>query len=300
MSIGFPVSGADGNGTSASDMRKIVSSHWASLGVISGAGVSTSSSGLTYAVAAGTAVASRGTSYGAVEFLVPAGTITTDAGPASGSRLDVVWAKPNDPSQGDANADVVLGVTKGAVASAPSKPAIPTGAVELRTFLVPQGATKTSQAGVSGWAPQAVSQGGALGVIHQDLDTWNTHGDPAARIMGNGSFNLDTRSQIVFEIFSCISGKDGGDGSVVYEFILDGQVIGATERSYHQWWDTSTFTVVRNVDAGAHSVAYRRRNWQGNGFVQHYGLSGPDDDPDGPKFMYSGTWFGVRHLGVAR
>ncbi|KAB1659017.1 hypothetical protein [Pseudoclavibacter sp. CFCC 11306] len=299
MSIGFPVADGSGNGTSASDMRKIVSSHWASHGVIGGAGVSTSSSGLTYNVAAGTAVASRGTSYGVVEFLVPAGSVTTDAGPSSGSRIDVVWAKPNDPSQGDANADVVLGVTKGAAASTPSKPTIPTGAVELRTFLVPQGASKTSQATVSGSVNYAIPYGASLGVLHSAVNAYDGKADESTTTWhteGNGSFYLPVDSRVRLEMWMCLSSRQGGSsvddpnkGSINFNFNVDGQAVFQTEIGYSTVWETKYMSVELELPAGPHSVSYATKMAWGWTAWYHYGAGAA-----------IGRRFVVTHLGVAK
>lgn len=300
MSVGFPIADGGGDGTSVSDMRKIVSAHWASFGVISGAAVSTSSSGLTYNVAAGTAVASRGTAYGAVEFLVPAGSVATDAGPASGSRLDVVWAKPNDPSQGDANADVVLGVTKGSASTGtPSKPTIPTGAVELRTFLVPQGASKTSQATVSGSADYAIPYGASLGVLHDDQNTWNGQADQSTtkwHTEGNGSFYLPVDSRVRMEMWMCLSSREGGSsvddpnkGSINFNFNVDGQAVFETEIGYSTVWETKYMPFELELSAGWHSVSYATKMAWGWTAWYHYGAGAA-----------IGRRFVVTHLGVAK
>lgn len=58
------------------------------------------------------------------------------AAPASNSRIDVIWVKHNDNTTGDATSTPTFGVTAGAAAASPTKPAIPTGALELGTLRV--------------------------------------------------------------------------------------------------------------------------------------------------------------------
>ncbi len=66
------------------------------------------------------------------------------AAPASNSRIDVIWVKHNDDTTGDANALPVFGVTAGVAAASPTKPAIPTGALELATLRIYSGTTATN------------------------------------------------------------------------------------------------------------------------------------------------------------
>lgn len=292
MSIGFPIAGPDGIGTTPADARLIWSSHWASTGVISGGAVSTSSTGLTYSVASGVAVGSRGTSYGAVEFLIPSGTVTTTAGPSSGSRIDVVYALPQDPSQGDASADVVLGVVNGAAASSPTKPAIPTGAVELRAFSVPQGATKTSQASTFGMVKYAIPFGGTMGVLHKWVDQANGLANQNLLTLGSGVINLPTNRLVEFQIMPTISTNTGNyDGVCLYRVLLDDTAIASFEIMYREHWETRFLSLPFTVSAGTHTVAYQRYKRSGSDFYHHYGTQNGE--------TYLGTIFQVIDRGVA-
>lgn len=64
------------------------------------------------------------------------------------SRIDVVYVKHNDDTTGDADPFPIFGVVKGDAAASPIKKAIPTGAIELATILLPAGVTATNSAGV--------------------------------------------------------------------------------------------------------------------------------------------------------
>ena len=66
------------------------------------------------------------------------------AAPASNSRITVIWVKHNDNTTGDANSLPVFGTTDGAAAAIPTKPAIPTGALELATLRVYSGTTASN------------------------------------------------------------------------------------------------------------------------------------------------------------
>lgn len=117
------------------------------VGVIGGANafiVSTLAT-MNVAIAAAEFATSRGKADG-VSIFTNDGTVNVAiaAAPASNSRIDVIWVKHNDDTQGDANALPVFGVTAGTAAASPTKPAIPTGALELATLRVYAGTTATN------------------------------------------------------------------------------------------------------------------------------------------------------------
>lgn len=97
-------------------------------------------------------VTSRRASDGAVIFTNDGATaVPIEAAPPANSRIDVVYVKHNDDSDGngDANASPVFGVSKGTAAASPTKPSVPTGGLELATVTVPAGATSMSSSGVA-------------------------------------------------------------------------------------------------------------------------------------------------------
>lgn len=97
---------------------------------------------MNVAVAAADFVTTKGTADG-VAIFTNDGTVNVPiaAAPASNSRIDVIWVKHNDNTTGDANSTPTFGVTAGAAAASPTKPAIPTGALELATLRVYAGTT---------------------------------------------------------------------------------------------------------------------------------------------------------------
>lgn len=97
---------------------------------------------MAVAVAAADFVTSKGVADG-VAIFGNDGTVNVPitAAPASNSRIDVIWVKHNDNTTGDANSTPIFGVTNGVAAASPTKPAIPTGALELATLRVYSGTT---------------------------------------------------------------------------------------------------------------------------------------------------------------
>jgi hypothetical protein len=74
-------------------------------------------------------------------------SVTINAAPGSNSRITVIWVKQNDNTTGDANSTPVFGTTDGSAAASPTKPAIPTGALELATLRVYAGSTASNGGG---------------------------------------------------------------------------------------------------------------------------------------------------------
>lgn len=114
-------------------------------------GVITGTSSMNVTIPDGAAFAlSRSASDGVVVVTnVGAATVTLDTAPSSNSRIDVVWIKQNDSTQGDATSVAVFGKTTGTAAASPSVPSIPSGAMSLAQITVPAGVTSTNASGVS-------------------------------------------------------------------------------------------------------------------------------------------------------
>lgn len=75
--------------------------------------------------------------------------IATDPAPGANSRYDLIWVRQHIPAAdagGDADVQLVWGVTKGTVAASPTKPfgSVPTGALVLGSCLVTAGAGATN------------------------------------------------------------------------------------------------------------------------------------------------------------
>lgn len=100
---------------------------------------------MTVNVVAAPIVASKGVGDGAVVYAND-GTVavTIPAAPGSNSRIDVIWTRHPDDTTGDASSAPIFGVTSGGAAASPTKPAIPTGAVELATLRIYAGTTATN------------------------------------------------------------------------------------------------------------------------------------------------------------
>lgn len=255
--IGIPAwNGESGRqGTSMQDIRLALQGLFHSFGVLRGATVTTSPTALVYHVSAGVGVLQRSTAYGAVIFPIPAGSPATTPGPSSGTRTDIVWAAQHDPSQGDTDGNVVLGVGQ----------TLPVGAIELARFTVPAGMTTTSQATRSGSQVFAIPYGASMGTLVSVVDTFSgvppvAQQNPAtAPWRGTSSFTLPTDREVELSLSVPMQSQDGNrDGALVMQFQIDGQAVYEKQEAYStSRWDTPEARYVFQLSAGTHTVAYK-------------------------------------------
>lgn len=184
---------AKSQGVSPQVHRHIISAQWASDGIIQGLTV-TGGTGLTYTVSAGTALIQPDGQKGeAVLAYWPGGaTPAVAAGNAGLSRYDVIWLRAHDLDKGDADNQVVLGVTQGTPAADPDVPLdqVPSDVVRLAAMLVPAGMTQTKSCSTDGAERYAMPYGASKGLIARNVRNYE---GPAN--MGDGGkdyFEQDT------------------------------------------------------------------------------------------------------------
>lgn len=152
----------------------------ARTGVMHGAGSTalvtgtTATAPMTVSIAPHQWVTSRGNANGPyVGSLAAAQTVTIGAAPGSGTRVDVVYVKQNDPTPGvptpdtsPATAQPIYGVLAGTVGAGKPSLASIVGAEELATVSVSAGATKTTDGTVliTNTARQVVARGAEIPV----------------------------------------------------------------------------------------------------------------------------------------
>lgn len=284
-------------GRTALDDRLLVRAEFHNLGIVMGCAVGTSSSAMRYSVGTGSdpvsvALGSRSGADGASKFIVPTGSITTTAAPASNSRLDVVWARQNDPSKGDADNQAVLGVTQGTAAASPVKPSIPAGAVTLAVYNVPAGITRTSQASRVEIGEHAIPYGASLGVLHRFTDTSSGPQSQNRVALGAGQLVLPTPRLVNFSLAPTVSvASTTGSGIILYRIIVDGAEAFATVYEAGGRFETGYLSHLMELSAGRHTVSYTREHVTGDAFHQRHGLH------SGRR--YSGTTFIAEDRGVA-
>lgn len=109
---------SSGAGVTPLTHRQIIRAHWANTGIVSGLDVS-GRGDLTYSVGAGMAVCSRGDADGYTEAYWAGGQTPAVSATGSQPRIDCIWIRANDPTQGDADNHVVIGVTQGNASATP-------------------------------------------------------------------------------------------------------------------------------------------------------------------------------------
>lgn len=166
---GLHVADENGEGADALEARLALAALFASFGVIDGMTV-TGRASWAYNVAAGKLVSSRSAADGAVLFANDSPAIvgtdgegtTIPPAPATGSRIDIIYALHHDVDNNDADSRPVFGVASGVAEGTPNPPTIPVGAVELARATLAAGATNTAHANVTisiGNTPRAQVRG---------------------------------------------------------------------------------------------------------------------------------------------
>lgn len=155
--------------------------------------VTGSGAGMTYDVKPFPVAINRATEEGVYLFTVTGLTpAPTTAAPASGSRIDVIYVKQNDPSKGDPDNQAVVGVVQGAASGGtPAVPAVPTGALAIAQATVGANITTASQASIVMVYPYTAARGAVITV--RSLADRNTITDPAE---GQRVLRLDRNNHI--------------------------------------------------------------------------------------------------------
>lgn len=164
------------------DMAKVVANADGSprVGVLGGANDSivATTATMNVTIAAAEFVTSKGKADG-VAIFTNDGTVNVPiaTAPASNSRIDVIYVKHNDNTTGDANSNPIFAVAQGTAAASPTKPAIPTGALELATLRVYAGTTATNGGSntLTNTYQMTAMRGGCVHFrTRVDLDAWTT------------------------------------------------------------------------------------------------------------------------------
>jgi hypothetical protein len=149
---------------------------------------------MSYSVAGGVAVVTRGASVGPyIGANDGAFTVATTAAPGSGSRYDLIYIKFPDEEQGDPDSLAVFGVVQGTAGGSPTIPtgSLPTGAVAIATALVPSGTTQTDTGvTINKMIPYTVARGAPVPVRTQaERDAMTAYEGLVVRRLDNGLDN---------------------------------------------------------------------------------------------------------------
>jgi len=277
MSTAFGVRQTDaGAGFTVTDMRHILAAQWESTGVVSGLAV-TGGTTLSYVVAAGVAVCSKGDSDGKTLAYFAGGSTATVAANSSGNpRIDCIWITSHDLDQGDADNLVTLGVTQGTAAATPTAPSIPTYATLLAAMTMPAGAATTANATQATSVGYAVPYGASLGRIgySANAQTADQNWDSTWYLQAAASVTVATDRLVEVDFDARASVDSGTDASSYYVKVqVDGVDVtdGLDEMPVFDVWVRNRMTFPLTLQAGSHAIAVHakantaktRFTWQG-------------------------------------
>lgn len=254
-------SGQVTSGTTSRDIRKVIGGMY-TQGILNGMNVTTSTTDLTYKISAGSAVNFISGGDSDEHVLLPGypATVTTAAG-GSTPRVDYVYVKQNRPEV-EGNSNIVYGVTN-------TKPADGDSRLVLKSYSVPAGMKRTSEASLSGTVDYAVPRAAGGKVLMEKRDTYvgfmNARSYQAT-ILG-GSIYLPSPRRVVVDIVSTYRNEGTGtsvDDFVVSAIYLNGKrdvtfMSGNLDATKHSRTDCYSWTY--GLPAGMHSITVHKNSW---------------------------------------
>ena len=141
-----PLPTTPAQGTSPTDGRLVLGALFGTTGGCIAGGVFTASATQMQVTVSASVWRIPDPTNAAAVFLSPADTdlFTFSAGPASGSRIDVLWVKQNNYENSDANSRLIYGVTAGTASATPVAPALLAGQLKLGQLTVPAGVSNAA------------------------------------------------------------------------------------------------------------------------------------------------------------
>lgn len=175
--------------------------------------------------------------------------VTIAAAPGANSRIDVIYFKQNENALGDANDNPIIDVAQGTASASPAKPAIPAGATELATILIPTGVSATNSVGVVITQTSKFTAAAGAPVLvrdNTDLAAWTpVNGSYAERIDNGilykrvaGAWKAWEATQVAFTpTLTNVTLGTGGTNDATYDivagrYIVRGQIILGTGGSF--------------------------------------------------------------------
>lgn len=294
--------------------RKIIQGLWDNPGKVAGLSVN-GRSDLRYDVLSGMAVLSRvagktgqfgSWTDGFTEAYWAGGqTPAVKAGDPSNPRIDTIWLRANDHTQGDADNQVTVGVAQGTPSASPVAPAAPAGALAIGYKRVPAGATSTASAQSVGDIDWAVPYGATRGILYHgeegrdgsvEQEPGTLYGRPYREPFLRTDIYLPTDRWVFLRAYLCVStpNKDGKTGIATVQFLVDKNIYTTRKVSYDGSWTTYEPTTTIRLAAGRHGVGISMWREVGEPFVCHVAA-----EQDAKNNKYVGRILVVTDMGVA-
>lgn len=260
---------ADGTGFRPEGLQQILSARYSQPGVIAGLELTASVTLMQISVGAGAAAVSLASGL-LVEVPVAPINLTLAAAPSSGSRVDII---------------AIAGATgQLAVVSA-----VPAGSQEIGRVTVPAGATKGTDCTISSDRIWALLQGASQGIIATWTETTavNTQIPTSKQTLATLRLSPQPSPRLIECLLQSCLGNASGDGSVLYEILLDGAVNTAFEIRHDKYWAAQHVHHKISLTAGvAHTVGVTRIPWAG---TRPYVFGGVSDGKTWPRTMLQVT-----------
>lgn len=290
----FPVrQDTDGVGCTDVMLRRIFGALYPTKGIITGLAV-TGQNALSYKVAEGVAVCSKGESDGSTLAYFEGGEVETEANTAANPRIDVVYIESHDITQGDEDNLVTLGVVQGTAAASPVEPDVPTYGTKLAAMQVPANATTTASATAYGTVAYSVPYGGSSGMLAQTVNTKTETISSEANVtydMVSTTFTVPTKRLVEFDFNSATNSVNAGCSWGIFAFVLDGEDL---PNSTVEFLADTVVTrdcpahYLYEVEAGSHTIHLRIGKMSDAGSGRSNGA---------PRFLYGNAATGRNYKG---
>lgn len=258
-------------------------------GVLKWAGITPSTTGLSYTIADGFIVqVPMGSGNGSV-LGAPAGqTITTYddgtslVGTSGTPRIDTIYVRQFDAEQGDDNVDLTFLVAKGTPATNPVAPTLPARSLAIQQMLYPANATVASAATVNNARKYSIPYGGTLGVLFNHVDTGIGDSTSSWVTSGSGKITVPTDRLIRLEMIltgiwvNPVTANGIVQGTVNGQILIDGASVLFQEWNLSPQAQSHYCALPIKITAGTHTVAFQIKDGVSR-FKRYYG---------------SGTWPG--------
>lgn len=233
-------------GTQETDLQRVIGAQYMNRGILPNGGCKVvGTSKMAYQVASGAAF--MWTDYeNRLGILVPvdAGTVTTTAAPATGSRVDVVYV--------DAQ-----GVTRVTTNTAPSN------GLALASFVVPAGAASTKSLPDILDQTYAIPTGASLGRLARWIDPGGGASTGQEKARFAAPFTLPSDRLVRIEVSTTLKAATATPGTMQLGLDIDGRWVRWVDIAFTKDWNTTGFVYSTGCLNGPHTFTIRTRSLTG-------------------------------------
>lgn len=253
----------NGNGHTTEDAQLITAAEYENPGILAGCKV-VGTTGKNWKVEPGAVVIALDPTH---YLKTPVGdsVVPMPDPPAVGSKTYSIYVKQKFPATDGSNTVFVGAADK-----------VPANSVEIGKRIVPAGATSANDTIPAGNTIYARAKGATLGMLAESTDVGGDIRGGAEYKKGAVTVEVPTDRFVELSLSSCVStaNSESGEGSLLYSFYLDGQLVTSWERKYDKYWETKQFFTGLQIDNPfiVHTVHYTVQRISGSkDWVVRYG-----------------------------